>query len=289
MTLQQLHYFVSACRYGNISHAAESIGISQPSVSTAIKSLEEEFEVRLIKRNQSGFALTEEGKVFLDLATSLLDHTYGIANTMMNISKKKNILRVGVTSTIIDYFLDEVYDPMGKAHPEIEMTIKSASGVSLMNDLGNDLLDAAVVAHTDDLPTFCSVIPIKQLEIVCCVSPNHPFAQKEKITPADLQGEAITLPVSWYTLGQQVRQFMENGKAEPKSINLTNDICAIKSMIYQKRSIGFLYRDIAERDTEMVHIPLGEGIFAQLTLVIKKKSYMSEAMKIFIGHIKSNK
>ena len=45
MTLQQLYYFVEACRYGNISHAANDIGISQPSVSTAIKSLEEEFEV----------------------------------------------------------------------------------------------------------------------------------------------------------------------------------------------------------------------------------------------------
>ena len=245
--------------------------------------------MRLIKRNQSGFALTEEGKVFLDLATSLLDHTYGITNTMINISKNKNILRVGVTSTVIDYFLSKVFDPIGKTNPEIEITIKSASGVSLINDLSNDLLDAAVVVHIDELPAFCTAMPIKQVEIVCCVSPEHPLAKKEKITPKDLQNEAVTLPVSWYTLGQQVREFMESCKIEPKSVNLTNDISAIKSMVYQKRSVGFLYRDIAECDTDMVCIPLDEGIFAQLTLVIKKKSYTSEAMKIFIEHIKNMK
>ena len=64
MKLQQLRYFVTACRLCSISRAAETLHISQPSVSMAIRELEREFGVSLIARRYQGFALTEEGIIF---------------------------------------------------------------------------------------------------------------------------------------------------------------------------------------------------------------------------------
>ena len=286
MTLQQLYYFVSACRYENISHAAESIGISQPSVSTAIKSLEEEFEVRLIKRNQSGFALTEEGELFLELATSLLDHAYGITDTMINMSKKKNIIRLGITSTTVDFVLPEIIDSFLDENSEIEISTKSASGVSLLNDLSNDLLDAALVPYVDSLPTGFTEIPIGDLEIVCCVNADHPLASEKVITAEHLKDEALALPVSWYLITQQMNEFLAEKGIEPRVMHQTNDIAAIKSLIMKKRAIGFLYRQVAEMNEGIVAVPLENVIPSHFSLVLKKKGYISEAMKLFIKHIK---
>lgn len=286
MTLQQLYYFVEACRYGNISHAANDIGISQPSVSTAIKSLEEEFEVRLIKRNQSGFGLTEEGALFLDLATSLLDHANGITKTMINVGKKKNIVRLGITSTTMDFSYSEILGPFTNENPEIEIATKSASGVSLLHDLSNDLLDMALVAHIDELPMGCVAIPVGTLEVVCCVAPDHPLAIKEKIMPEDLKDMALSLPVAWYSITQLIQRFMNKKGIEPKIMNNTNDTSAIKILIAQKRSIGILYRQTANLEKDIVAIPFADGLYSDFTLVMKKNAYMTDAMHKFIEHIK---
>lgn len=287
MTLLQLYYFVEACRYENISHAAESIGISQPSVSTAIKCLEEEFEVKLIKRNQSGFSLTAEGNLFLDLATSLLDHANGITNTMLNVSKKKNIIRLGITSTTVDFVLPQIINAFLNKTPEIEISTKSASGVSLLNDLGNDLLDMALVPHVSELPNGFTGIPIRKMEIVCCMNPSHPLASKKVITAEDLSKEALALPVNWYLIAQQVNEFLAKNGLKPRVMHQTNDISAIKSHILNNMAIGFLYRDVAEQNKEIAFASLENTIYSDFSLVLKKKGYVSEAMKLFIKHIKS--
>ena len=287
MTLQQLYYFVEACRYENISHAAESIGISQPSVSTAIKCLEEEFEVKLIKRNQSGFTLTQEGNLFRELATSLLDHANGITNTMINVSKKKNAIRLGITSTTLDFVLPEIINKFLKETPEIEISTKSASGVSLLNDLANDLLDAALVPHVEELPNGFTGIPIRKMEIVCCMKPEHPLAKKQSVTAEDLSKEALVLPVNWYLIAQQVNEFLAKNGLKPRVMHQTNDISAIKSHILNNMAIGFLYREVAEANNEISFVSLDNAVYSDFSLVLKKKGYVNEAMKLFIKHIKS--
>ena len=65
MNLTKLRYFHSACQYLNISRAAEALHLSQPSVSGAIKDLEEEYGVQLIRRQKTGFSLTPDGEELL--------------------------------------------------------------------------------------------------------------------------------------------------------------------------------------------------------------------------------
>ena len=96
MTLQQLQYFVAACRHGNISYAAREFDVSQPSVSIAIRNLEREFGVSLIQRQSHGFSLTEAGNDFLSLAASLLEHTDQISRIMRERGKGRHLIRLGM-------------------------------------------------------------------------------------------------------------------------------------------------------------------------------------------------
>ena len=106
MTLQQLTYFQAACRYKNISRAAEELHISQPSVSSAIKNLEEEFGVRLIVRGRVGFTLTEAGEEFFALAEGMLEHADRLQSIMIDKGRKDKKIRLDFSrriSVMINY------------------------------------------------------------------------------------------------------------------------------------------------------------------------------------------
>ena len=68
MNINQLKYFNAVCEYGKVSVAAQILHISQPSLSSALKELEQEFGVNLFKRQHSGMSLTNEGRIFYDLS-----------------------------------------------------------------------------------------------------------------------------------------------------------------------------------------------------------------------------
>ena len=73
MKLHQLQYFCAACRYGNITKAADELHVSQPSISMAIRDLEREFGLSLIQRTNRGFSVTKEGAYFYEKAEILLE------------------------------------------------------------------------------------------------------------------------------------------------------------------------------------------------------------------------
>ena len=65
MKLLQLKYFLTICEYSNISRAADKLHVSQPSLTAAMKSLEQEFGITLFHRQSRGLILTEEGEIIL--------------------------------------------------------------------------------------------------------------------------------------------------------------------------------------------------------------------------------
>ena len=72
MKLTQLEYFCVAARYHNITKAAKELFVTQPSISNAIRALEEEFGVNLFFRNNNKLTLTPEGELFYKSAEELL-------------------------------------------------------------------------------------------------------------------------------------------------------------------------------------------------------------------------
>ena len=64
MTLNQLEYFCAVCRYHSITRAAESLFVSQPTISTSIRNLEKEFHLRLFTHGQNRITLTNDGSLF---------------------------------------------------------------------------------------------------------------------------------------------------------------------------------------------------------------------------------
>ena len=88
MKLTQLEYFCVAARYHNITKASKELFVTQPSVSNAIKALEEEFGVNLFYRNNNKLTLTPEGEIFYKQAEELLAHADSVASEFHELRKR---------------------------------------------------------------------------------------------------------------------------------------------------------------------------------------------------------
>lgn len=96
MKLHQLQYFQEVCTQNSITKAAESLHISQPAVSNAIKELEEEFHLKLFKRVNKKLILTKEGAYFLLEVEELLNKSDALTEKMRRLGDRKSIVRLGL-------------------------------------------------------------------------------------------------------------------------------------------------------------------------------------------------
>ena len=72
MDIKQMKYFLEICKHGSISHAAESLFISQQGLSSAVRRLESELHCDLFYRKSNSLVLTDQGKFFLEQASSIV-------------------------------------------------------------------------------------------------------------------------------------------------------------------------------------------------------------------------
>ena len=109
MKLTQLEYFCVAARYHNITKASKELFVTQPSVSNAIKALEEEFGVNLFYRNNNKLTLTPEGEIFYKQAEELLAHADSVASEFHELRKKITPVRIGMPPMLGSIYIPDLY------------------------------------------------------------------------------------------------------------------------------------------------------------------------------------
>ena len=102
MKLSQMRYFQAVCLYGNTTRAADSLFVSQPSISMAIKELEEELHVKLFVRQNNRMMLTREGSFFLERVNRVLDEVRTLEQTMQHLNSSSTVTLSLPAGTLLD-------------------------------------------------------------------------------------------------------------------------------------------------------------------------------------------
>ena len=193
MTIEQLRYFQAVCKYGNVSHAAEILNISQPSVSNAIANLEKEFGVKLFTRYHKRLQLTEEGQTMSDMAAKLLSQADEISQTMKELGNQSKALRLGVPPMIGSLVLPILYDEYFKQRPHLRVHIVEDDTSGLKKLLADNQIDVAFLPHTRPFDGDLCAQHLTELQNVCCVSRSHPLATRKSIQFRELGNEPLVL------------------------------------------------------------------------------------------------
>src|SRR5438445_8120565 len=155
MNLRDLRYFVALAEHKHFGRAAQASFVSQPTLSTQIKKLEEELGVALVERTPRRVLLTEAGKEILPRAREVLTEIEQIrAIARRTLDPESGTLRLGIFPTLGPYLLPHVVPGIGVRFPRLELLLVEEKTEVLLKQLREGRLDAAVLAlpvHDDQL------------------------------------------------------------------------------------------------------------------------------------------
>lgn len=270
MKLLQLRYFHEACRLNSISRAAESLHVSQPSVSMAIKELEREFGVFLISRRYKGFTLTPEGEQMRNMADNLLRHADNISEKMFSLSQQRKRVRLGTPPMVGSMVLPAIYGKIAKFYPDIIFSTEEMGSKTCMRNLQENSLDMAFVVHNQPIPGEYETVPISDLEIVWCTSPTHTMAKRKEVSLQEIEREPLVFFQSGFSLsGNVLRQYKELG-IEPNIVHQTAQLSTVRALIQSGAATGFLFDFAAQRTTGIVIHRLKPVIRSSISLIWPK-------------------
>lgn len=226
--IRKIETFLCAAETENLSEAARQLHLSQPAVSHQIKLLEQELEVRLFIRTNSGLKLTEAGQLLLPWSRRLL-HDMQDLKDMMESMQEVFIgnLRIACSCTAGKYILPAMSARFRQRYPGVSvrilgcrpehMTLSLLEGDAHLGIISTEVNDMAL----DTQEFFCDTIQL-------IVPIDHPWASRSSIEPAEIVGEPIILReessgtrrvmmegLSRFDIGHEdINLFMEVGNAE---------------------------------------------------------------------------
>jgi DNA-binding transcriptional LysR family regulator len=193
--LKQLRAFCHAAQCGSITEAAETLFLSQPSVTLQIQALEREMEITVFERRGPKISLTPEGEVLYQLSSPLIE---GIDRLQESFHAHMGDLQHGELniaageSTIL-YVLPDVTKQFANQYPGIGMKLHNVTGRDGLSMIRADQVDFAVGSMLE-VPDDIRYEPIVTYYPALITSKNHPLASKENITLEDIAGYGLILP-----------------------------------------------------------------------------------------------
>jgi LysR family hydrogen peroxide-inducible transcriptional activator len=201
--MRALHYLVTLADVRHFSKAAEHCYVSQPTLSTQIRKLEDELDVQLVERNPRQVMLTRVGQEVVERARDILAEVDAIRSIARRArDPDSGMLRLGVFPTLAPYFLPHVIPRLRTRYPRLRLRLFEEKTEDLLTMLAEGRLDAGLLAlpvNADGLVTQ----PLFEEAFVVAMPENHPLAQRQEIQLSDLESEELLLLEDGHCLRDQ--------------------------------------------------------------------------------------
>ncbi len=191
--IDKLEMFIALAREGHFGRAAEACGVTQPSLSAAIKQLEDQLGVQLVFRGSRFQGLTPEGQRVLDRARGIVAETRALRDEMR--SARDGLagnLRIGVIPTALP-MVARITVPLTAKHPRVRVTVLSRTSAEILAGIERLDLDAGIT-YLDNEPLGRVVrqpLYAEFYRLIC--APGHVLAGRAQVSWADLAGLPLCL------------------------------------------------------------------------------------------------
>jgi len=204
MTLTELRYIVAVARERHFGRAADACFVSQPTLSVAIKKLEEELDVKLFERGGSEVSVTPLGEAIVRQAQQVLEQ----AGAIKEIAKRgkdplAGPLKLGIIYTIGPYLLPELVRHAIRLSPQMPLMLQENFTVKLLEMLRTGELDCAILA--EPFPdTGLAIAGLYDEPFMVAVPKAHPLAKRKAVSAEELKRETMLLLGTGHCFRDQV-------------------------------------------------------------------------------------
>lgn len=284
MTIRHLQIFIAVADTGKMRQAAEQLYISQPSVSQAIRELEEHYDVKLFERLNQRIYITESGKKLLSYARHIVASVEE-CEQMMKANRVHPLLRIGSSVSVGTAMIEGFLKDFARIDSTADVRVSVNNTATIEADVLANRLDLAIVegnVESDELEK----IVVGEDELYLVVGSTHPFYRHPKITVEMLDGQALISREDGSVDRNQFELFLrERGIHMEKKWTCTN-VQAIINSVIAGYGIGILsslltQKELASKDLKVLQVK-DVHMKRQLKLIYHRNKYLTEPMTKFI-------
>jgi LysR family hydrogen peroxide-inducible transcriptional activator len=193
MNLQDLRYLVAVAEHRHFGRAAEACNVSQPTLSSQIRKLEDGLGVKLLERTNKRVDLTPVGSQIVQHAR----HALASAREMETVAAASRDplvgpLRLGVIPTLAPYLMPLILQPLRRTYPDLTIELWEDQTRSLIEGLRSHKLDAALLATAEAAPEITEIELFRE-PLLAALPPRHRLARAKTIKEESLTAELMVL------------------------------------------------------------------------------------------------
>lgn len=197
MELRQLQAFVAIAKEGSFTRAADTLAISQPSLSARLRRLERYLNCPLIDRHSRPVHLTAQGKAFLPYAERALYILEAAEELVQDQRLESTIqLRVACTFSVATYLMPQVVDDFSGAFPQAELYLETGNSEFVVSQLADNLVNLALAAAFPEYLSQTQVLLQLHDQMTAAVAPGHPLAGAADVPVASIWPYRVLL-IHW--------------------------------------------------------------------------------------------
>lgn len=240
MTLTQLEYIVAVADLRHFSRAAERCFVSQPSLSAAVRKLEDELAVQIFERGPGEVLLTEAGEPVIAQARRVLDEAARVkAVAKARRDPLDGPLRLGVIHTVAPYLLPELVLALRSAAPNMPLDIEENQTAHLDQMLRAGLIDVAILAQPFQAPGI-DLLPLYDEPFRVIVPTGDEWARRKSIGADELHGRELLLLSIGHCFRDQVLDACHEFSRPPSAGKQGNSLETLRSMVASGMGISVL-------------------------------------------------
>lgn len=285
MEFRQLYYFVVVAREKNFSRAADKLKVSQPSLSKAIQSIEEEYAVQLVQRTTRTFKLTPAGEMLYRQGERLIFDYEQLKDRLSERSlDSMSEIRVGIPPVLNTIMAADILSGFAKQYPRIKLLFTELGSKPIIEDVLQDKLDVGFVLLPEDRSEL-DVRRIMSDEIVLVVPEGHELAQLDEVSINALKDRPLIMLDSTYQIYDNVMHAFKSVGIEPNIIAVSKSWDYIAELVQLSHGITILPRPILKKTHGLVAIPFKEEFAKwEIVAVTKKGEYVPTRVENMISY-----
>jgi DNA-binding transcriptional LysR family regulator len=241
MDTGHIEAFIYVALTGSFSKAGEMLFLTQPTISSRIKSLENDIGYSLFERSGKNVALNEAGKTFLPFAKQILQ---GMQEGKLSVHRStvttEGELQLSSVMSVANYFLPSVVKEFNQKYPKVKLGIHTRHSHQVLDMVLHHEVPIGI-ARSIDHPEIKSIRLIQD-DMVLVVYPNHPFSRKTIISIADVANEPLILFNRGSLDRTLIHSVFDKNKLEPNVVMEVDSIEAAKQMVKQEIGLAILSR-----------------------------------------------
>jgi len=277
VTLRQLEYFVAIVEQNSFRKAAERIGVSQPSLTVQISSLEQVLGLTLFERSRTGVVPTAAGRELVSSARDVLAEAAGFTERASQLSGDyAGTFRLGVTPTLGPYLLPRVLPVLHRRHDALRFFLRESDPAQLERGLIRSEYD--LILSTQPIRgSEIELQPLFREPIRLCLPLDHRLANKPVINREDLFGEEVLTMEEHHLYHRQIAELCSSIGARMRRDYEGTSLDTLRQMVVMGMGIAFLpalyiASEIREDDALRVEDVRGVSMQRQHALAWRRRS-----------------